>query len=41
VLGSREALLKALATVSGTKLARTGFGGSGEPDDRYEFQLAL
>lgn len=41
VLGSREALLKALAIVSGTKLARAGFGGSGEPDDGYEFELKL
>lgn len=40
-LGSREVLLKALAIASGTKLARAGFGGSGEPDDRYVFQLAL
>ena len=41
VLGSREALLKALAITSGTKLARAGFGGSGEPDDCYAFPLGL
>lgn len=41
VLGYREALLKALAIASGTKLARAGFGGSGEPDDRYDFPLTL
>lgn len=41
VLGSRETLLKTLGTASGTKLARAGLGGSGEPDDRYDFPLAL
>jgi len=41
VLGSREALLKALAIASETKLAKAGFGGSGEPDDHYAFPLTL
>jgi site-specific DNA recombinase len=41
VLSSREAFLKALAFASGTKLARAGFGGSGELDDRYDFPLPL
>ena len=41
MFGSRKALLKAHAIASGTKRTGAEFGGSGEPDDLHDSQLAL